>query len=566
MIKQNTNTKKVDSTEPVRFISLGGFEEVGRNMMFFEYKNEIIIIDAGLQFPEETTPGIDYIIPNIEYLEKKKKLIRGLIITHGHYDHIGAIPHILGKLGNPLIYTTRITAETIKKRQEDYPNAAKPQFDIVSGGDVKKISKYFTAEFFGVTHNIPDGVGIVLKTPIGKVVHPGEFKFDYDEKGKALDLDTWKKLGKQNIHTLLLDSTAAEVSGHSVSERVVEQELEKLIKGADGRIILASFASLLDRLAEVVKIAEKLGRKVAISGYSMKTNFEIAKSLGYIKTKKDTIIPIQGIKNYPDKKILILSTGAQGEPRASLTRIANGTHKFVKLKKTDTVIFSSSVVPGNEHAVQVIKDNLARQSQNIFHNKDLDIHSSGHAPAGELREVMKLVKPRFFVPIHGHYFMRMKNAQHAKEVLGLKEEEIAVPDNGKVTQLKKGAIQVTDEEVPTSYVMVDGLGVGDVSEIVLRDRRMLAAEGMIVVIMTINKRGGRLVKNPDIISRGFIYLKENKEMLNDIRRKLRGMVEQIRNRHIEPDYLKSLIRDQIGEFVFKKTKRRPMVLPVVIEV
>jgi len=551
----------------VRFVPLGGFEEVGRNMMFFEYQDEILIIDAGLQFPEENTPGIDYIIPNISYLEPRKEKIRGLIITHGHYDHIGALPHILEKLGNPLIYTTRITKEIILKRQNDYPNAPTPVFDIITAGDTRKISEHFTAEFFGVTHNIPDGIGILLHTPIGKIVHPGEFKFDYDEKGNAKGMDTWKNLGKQDIHTLLLDSTASEVSVWSISERVVEQELEKVFRRAKGRIIVASFASLLDRLAEVIKISEKLGRKVAISGYSMKTNFQIAQSLGYIKVNKDTMIKLEDIKKYPDNKLLILSTGAQGEPRASLTRIASGDHRQIKLRRSDTIIFSSSVVPGNEHSVQVIKDNLARQCPNIYHNKDLDIHSSGHAPMEELKTVIKIVNPRFFIPMHGYYFMRIKNAAHAKEVLGLKDEDIVITDNGVITELRKDSIRATDTQVPTSYVMVDGLGVGDVEEVVLRDRRALSQEGMVVVIVTMERKSGRIIKNPDIISRGFIYLKAHRELLDEIRKRVRGIIGRLpRHKNVEIDYVKALIRDQIGQFLYTKTKRRPMILPVVIEV
>lgn len=553
--------------EPVRFVALGGLEEIGRNMMFFEYRNEIVIIDAGLQFPEEETPGIDYIIPNVTYLEERKKNIKGLIITHGHYDHIGAIPYVLNKLGNPPIYATEITREIVLKRQEDFPNSPKPVFVMVKGGQTHQLGQYFSAEFFDVVHNIPEGVGIILHTPVGKVVHPGEFKFDYDHDGNPRGLDQWKWVGEQGIHLLMLDSTGAEKPGWSLSERVVERELEKLFKAAQGRIIVATFASLLDRLAEIIKIAEKLGRKVAISGYSMKTNIQIAQNLGYMKIQKGTLIQLEDINKYKDDKIMILCTGAQGEPNASLMRIANREHRHIKIKPTDTLILSSSIVPGNERSVQNLKDNLARQGPTIYHFMMLDIHSSGHAPQEELKTVMKLVKPKFFLPIHGYYFMRMRNAKHAQEVLGLKPEETILTDNGRVVEIYKDSVRATNEQVPAYYVMVDGLGVGDVGEVVLRDRRALAQEGMVVIIATLGKQNGRILKNPDIISRGFIYLKENQQILDDIRRRIRGIIGRIPPyQPLDADYVKTLIRDQIGQFLYNKTKRRPMILPVIIEI
>ncbi len=563
--------KKVEPHNPdvVRFIPLGGFEEIGRNMMLLEYRDEILVIDAGLQFPEQETPGVDYIIPNTTYLEERKANIKGLVITHGHYDHIGAIPHIMTKLGNPVMTTTRITKEIITKRQEDHPNAPKPLFDIVKGGDTRKFGKYFDVAFFDVIHNIPDGFGMVIKTPIGNIVHPGEFKFDYDVDGKPKGLDMWKWVGDQDIHTLLLDSTGSETPGHSLSERVVEEQLEKLFRSAKGRIIVGSFSSLLDRLGEIVKIAEKIGRHVAISGRSMKTNLQIVQNLGYLKFSKGTIIPIEDISRYHDDKLLLLCTGAQGEANASLARIANGEHRQIRMKPTDMVVLSSSVVPGNEKSVQSLKDNLARQGASIYHYKMLDIHSSGHAPQEELKTVMGLVKPKFFIPMHGYYFMRQKNAHLAQEVLGLKPDHTLLGDNGVVIELAKDSVKVTDEQVPATYVMVDGLGVGDVGEIVLRDRITLSQEGMLVIICTMERQGGRMIKNPDIISRGFIYLKENQEILDEIRKKIRNVMTRIphgNNQTVDADYVKTLIRDQAGQYIFNKTKRRPMILPVIIEV
>lgn len=559
---------KNSKDEPtVRFVALGGLEEIGRNMMFFEYKDEIVVIDAGLQFPEEETPGIDYIIPNTTYLEEKKKNIKALIITHGHYDHIGAIPYVLGLIGNPPIYATKLSKEIILKRQGEFPNSPKPIFEIVKAGDKRKLSDNFSAEFFGVVHNIPDGFGIILTTPAGKIVHPGEFKFDYDKDNKPRGLDVWEKVGDEKIHLMMLDSTGAETPGYSMSERIVEQELEKIFRAAEGRIIVATFASLIDRLGEIVKIAQKIGRYVAISGLSMKTNLQIAQDLGYLRFDRNTIISIEDAHKYPDNKLLVLSTGAQGESNASLMRIANGEHRHIQLKPSDTVILSSSVVPGNERSVQNLKDNLARQGATIFHYKMLDIHSSGHAPQEELKTVMKLVKPKFFMPIHGYYFMRQRNAKLAQEALKIKPEETIISDNGKVVEIQKNSVKLTGEEVPSYYVMVDGLGVGDVGEVVLRDRRTLAQEGMIVIITSISRQNGRILKNPDIISRGFIYLKKNQDLLDEIRRRIRGIIGRIpRYQTVDAEYVKTLIRDQIGQFLFNKTKRRPMVLPVIIEI
>lgn len=550
----------------LRFVPLGGLEEVGRNMMFFEHKSEIVIIDAGLQFPEEETPGIDYIIPNISYLEKKKTNVQGIILTHAHYDHIGALPHIIGRLGNPIIYATSLTKAIVEKRQEDFPNSPRLNFQVVKNGDKAKISNYFEAEFFGVAHNIPETTGVVLKTPVGNIVHFADFKIDYDAEDKPQGIEEFERVGKHGIHTLMIDSTNAEESGHSLSEKVVEKNLEEIFRRAEGRIIIATFASLLTRIAEIVKIAEKLGRRVALSGYSMKTNVQIAQNLGFVKSKPGTIIPLEEIHKIHDAKLLILSTGAQGEPNASLMKIVNGEHRQIKIKRSDTVIFSSSIIPGNERGVQVLKDNLSRQGAIVYHSKIVDIHSSGHAPKDDLQLVTKLIKPKFVVPIHGYYYMRTVNAQSAHEV-GIPRENAVLMDNGQVAELTKNGFRITKETVPAFYVMVDGLGVGDVEEVVLRDRRALAAEGMVVVVMTIDRDKGRLLKNPDIISRGFIYLKENQELLEEIRKRLRGLMSRLPTyQPLEADYLKGLVRDQIGQFLYSKTRRRPMILPVVIEI
>ena len=558
------STHKKD--EVVRVAALGGLEEIGRNMMFFEHQDEIVIIDVGLQFPEEETPGIDYIIPNTAYLEERKEKIKAIILTHAHYDHVGAIPYVIHKLGNPPIYATALTKELVKKRQEEFLNASKLNIINVKGGDKIKLSRYFEAEFFNTVHNIPDNTGVLLKTPVGNMVHLADFKLDYDEKNRPQSTDEFKKIGRQKIHTLFLDSTNAETPGRSLSERTVEKNLEELFKKADGRIIVGIFSSLLNRIAEIIKIAERLGKKVAISGRSMKENVEAVQRLGYIKSQKGQIIPVEEIHKYKDDKLIILSTGAQGEPNASLMKIANGEHRHIRTKPGDTFIFSSSIIPGNERSVQTLKDNLARQGAIIYHSKIVDVHSSGHAPQEELKEVIRLINPLFLIPIHGYFFMRSQNAQNAVECK-IPKENIFLLDNGQIIEMTQKTANIIKEVAPASYVMVDGLGVGDVGEIVLRDRRLLAQEGMIVIITTISRRSGRLLKNPDIISRGFIYLKENQKMLEGIRARVKNIIGRIpKKQTLDADYLKSLFRDQIGQFVYNKTNRRPMILPVIIEV
>jgi ribonuclease J len=551
----------------VRFIPLGGLEEVGRNMSVFEYQDEIIIFDMGLQFPEEDTPGIDYIIPNIQSLIPKRKNIKAIVITHGHYDHIGAIPYLIDKLGASIpIYTAALTKEIIKKRQEDFPNAPKLTIHVVKEGDKVQLSKNIWAEFFQTEHTIPDSISTVLSTPVGNFAYFSDVKIDYDIDGNPQRLDVFEKISERKIHTLFLESTRAESPGKSLSEKIVEKNIDEIIAKAEGRIIIGLFASLLTRIAPILKIAEKHQRKVFISGLSLKTNINIAQNLGYIKVPKGLIVPLEDLSKYKDNKILILSTGAQGEPKASLVKIANGENKYITIKKGDTIIFSASVIPGNEKPVQTLKDNLTRQGARVIQTQHIDVHASGHGPAEDLKTIIGIIKPKFFIPIHGMYFMRSANVENAKEK-GVPEENCFLVDNGQIVNIYQNKVIVSKESVPAYYVMVDGLGVGDVEEVVVRDRMLLAQEGMMVIIVTLDRRTGRFLKNPDIISRGFIYLKENKEMVEEIRKKIKGLIGRIpRFQSLESDYLKGMLRDQIGQFVYNKTKRRPMILPVVIEV
>lgn len=553
----------------LRIIPLGGLEEIGRNMTLFEYNNRVLIIDMGLQFPETDMPGIDYIIPNISYLtENKEKEVVGVIITHGHLDHFGAVPHLLKRLGNPPIFSTKLTKGLIMKRQYDFPESG-PLEVTEFEKDAKLTLGPFKIEFFHVNHNIPDSVGVVIHTENGTVMHTGDFKFDHSPVGdKPADIARIVSLGSKGITMLLSDSTNAENAGYTISERVVQKNLDEIIKQAEGRVIAGTFGSLLSRVQQLVIIAERYDRHVVLEGYTMKANFEIAQELGYIKVKKGTVIPIKEASKYPENKILVICTGAQGEDEAVLMRIANREHKYIQLHKGDSVIFSSSVIPGNERAVQGLKDVLMTQGAKIFHSQLMDIHASGHASAEDLKLMLNLVKPKYLLPIHGHRYMRQTHADLAIDV-GMAPENIAVTDNGRIITInKKGEMTITRDRVSTSYVMVDGLGIGDVGQVVLRDRQALANDGMIVVISVVDSKTGKVRGNPDIISRGFVYLRESKALLNDVRKKTKAIVETSTSpeRTANWDYVKENIRDQLGKLLFQKTKRRPMVLPVIIEV
>lgn len=550
----------------VNLVALGGLEEIGRNMSYVEYKDEIVIIDAGIQFPEETTPGVDFIIPNVASLEPKKSHIKGIVLTHAHFDHIGALPYLMEKIGNPPVYTMELTKALIEKRQNEFTNAPKLHVETVKYKDKIRIGEYLELEFFGVDHTVPETAGVIVKTPIGNIVHFADFRLEYNEKGEPQNTAEFKRIGEMGIHTFMIDSTNAEEEGHSLSEKNIEKNLEELFKQAQGRIILTTFSSMLTRIAEIIKIAERLGKKVAINGRSMKEGVQIAQGLGYIKSKKDTLIPVEEIHKHRDDKVLILTTGSQGQENAGLMRIMMGEHRYIRIKPGDMVLFSSSAIPGNERSIQTLKDNLSRQGALVITSSIIDIHVSGHAPKGDLEAVIKLIKPKFLMPVHGYYFMRFANGQNGVAA-GLKPDQVRLMDNGQVAHLTEHEFVISKETVPANYVMVDGLGVGDVGEIVLRDRRMLSQEGMFVIIATIDKKTGRVLKNPDIISRGFIYLKENQTLLDEIRKRVRGIIGRIpRYQPLDADYVKSLIRDQVGQFLYNKTKRRPMVLPVLIEI
>jgi len=551
----------------IRIIPLGGVEEIGRNMTVIEYKNDIVVIDAGLQFPEEGTPGIDYLLPNTSYLEKRKDKIRGLLLTHGHLDHIGGIPYLINRLGNPPIYTTRLTKAMVAKRQEEFPDLIPLRMEERKAKDIIKLGKNLSVKFFKVTHTIPDAIGIVVKTDMGNIIYPGDAKIEHDAQGNPLKTESYEELGKEKNLVLLLESTNAEKQGFSITEKTVNKNLEKIFREAPGRIIVGTFASQIERIISIIEISEKLGKKVAIDGFSMKANIEIAKKLNLFKFKKETLITIKNMDSYPEKRIVVICTGAQGEEDASLMRIAGNRHAHIKLHEGDTVVLSSSVIPGNEKSIQGLKDNLAKRGAKIIAYAVADIHASGHAYAEELKLIMKLIKPKFLIPIHGHYFMLKTNAALAESV-GIRRQNIAVAkSNGTVIEIGRDEIKILEETVPSNYLMVDGLGVGDVKEIVFRDRQMLAQDGIFVIIAVIDSKENKVKGSPDIISRGFVYLKESQDLLRSVRHIVRKVIEESANMHpMNVSLIKDRMRERIGKFLFQKTKRRPMVLPVVIEV
>lgn len=566
--KNRKNTVSPSVGNKLRIIPIGGCEEVGRNMTVFEYGNDIVIVDMGLQWPEEDMPGIDYIIPNIEYLRGKEKNIRGVIITHGHYDHIGAIPHLIPRLGNPTIYATPLTLGIISKRQEDYKGQAPLKLKSIESNSKLVLGK-FKASFFGVSHNIPGSLGVILDTPVGKVIHTGDFKLDPKASGDApTEIAKIKALGKQNVLALMADSTNAPQIGRQLTEGDIQTNIDEILKQAKGRIIVGTFASLIGRIQQIIWAAEKIGKKVVIEGFSMKRNVELAQQLGYMKVKKGTIIQLKDMKDYPDNKIIIMCTGAQGEDNAVLMRVATGEHRKLHVEPGDTIVFSSSVVPGNERSVQRLKDSLYRKGAEVIHYKMMDVHAGGHAKQEDLLDMAKMVNPRYHIPVYGnHSFLKI----HAKVAMraGIPQNRIFVPDNGQVIEFDhQGNGKLLKEKVPSEYVFVDGLGVGDVSHIVLRDRQMMAADGMVVVITTVSGKTGKLVHSPDIISRGFIYMRENKEIVENIRTKTKNIINEHNktNGKINDVYIKESLRNELGQYVFQKTQRRPMILPVVIEV
>jgi len=552
----------------IRIIPLGGVEEVGKNMTAIEYGEDIIVIDAGIQFKTEETPGIDYMLPNTKYLEQRKGKIRGLVITHGHLDHIGAIPFIMETLGNPPIYTREFGALLIKKRQSEFPHLPELNIKVVDKNtDFLPVTNNIKIKFFGITHSIPDSTGIIIETPLGDIVNTGDVRVD-NENGivSEKEYEQYKFFKNRKILLFMMDSTGVEKAGWSISEDLVIETIDKIVKNVPGRVIVATFSSQVERILRFIKIAEKYGKKLVIEGRSMKNNMEIIKHLKLADTKH--IIPVEEMLDYPPHKLMMLATGAQGEEFAALMRMSNNSHKYIKLNKTDTIILSSSIIPGNEKSVADLKDNLFRHDSKIITYSDSDVHASGHGKKAELEWIHSQVPYKFFMPVHGHHYMLKMHADLSINK-GTPRENVVVPDNGSVIEITDNGtkIRVLKEKAPSGIVMVDGFSVGDVQEVVIRDRQMLAQDGMFVIIASIDVNTGKLKKSPDIISRGFVYLKESQDLLKNTRFIIKKTIEEgAVGKPINFDILKDTITDNVARYLFQETAKKPMVIPVVIGV
>ncbi len=557
----------------LKIIPLGGVEETGgKNCTVIEYKDDILVIDMGFMFPDESMPGVDYVIPDVTYLEQNKKKIRGLIITHGHLDHIGAIPYVYEKIGSPTIYSAPLTLGLIKSKLEEFGlDKVVKVASINCGVDILQLG-CFKVESFKVNHSIPQAMGFAITTPEGVIVNTGDFKFDHTPAdGKSVDFSAIAKIGDKKPILLMSDSTNIEKPGVSISEKVLEDSLMSVMENAQNRLIVSTFSTLIGRIQQILNVSKKIDRKVCFVGRSMATTVEIAISLEALIIPKDTIIDVKDLNKYPDNRVVIVCTGSQGEDNAALTRIATGEHRQVKMKKGDLVILSSSPIPGNERAVSGLMDNLFRAGAQVVYQKLMDVHTSGHANQEDLKLMLALIKPKYFMPVHGERFRLMLHSQIAQSMGVVDEEHCLVADDGQTIEFSKGKGEVTNKRVPASYVMVDGLGVGDVGNIVLRDRKAMAQDGIFVVIVTVDHSTNQIVTSPDIISRGFIYMRESEDLVH----KARAEVKKIFLKYVakekggaKADYgvSKQKLRDELSEFLFKETERRPMVIPVIIEV
>jgi ribonuclease J len=554
--------------DAVRIIPLGGVEEIGKNMTAIECGNDIIVIDAGFQFKDEATPGIDYILPNTKYLEERQDKIRAMFITHGHLDHIGGIPYVIDRIGYPTIYTRQFGAIMIQKRQEEFPHLKPLDIKVIAGNETIACGTSFKVKTFPISHTIPDSMGLVVSTPHGDIVFIEDVRVD-NIKGVPTEEEEeqYKQFAGKEYLLLTMDSTSIEKPGFSLSESVVIENIEKFIKATSGRLIIGTFASQVERILAVIRAAEKYGKKVVVEGRSMKTNIEIIKHLKLLDVKN--IIMAEEIDNYPPDRIVMLVTGAQGEEFAALMRMATKQHKYVQLKKTDTVLLSSSIIPTNYNAVVKLKDNLYRTEAKVITYLDSDIHASGHGNRDELKWIHEHIKYRFFMPVHGQHYMLRQHAELSQSI-GTPKENIIVPDNGSVVEIYDNgkSIRVLKEKAPSNLVLVDGFAVGDVQEVVIRDRQMLAQDGMFIVFAILDAQTGRLRKSPDIISRGFVYLRESQDLLRDTRNIIKDTIEDSA-RGMNPlnvEIIKANVTDSVSRHLFQETAKRPVVIPVLLTI
>lgn len=566
--KKMSQNSKIPPLAPgdIRIIPVGGVEEIGRNMTLVEINDQIIIIDAGIEFADEDNPGINYIVPNTRYLEENKHKIKAMVITHGHLDHIGGIPYLIERVGNPPIYTREFGALLIKAKASDFPGL-KLNIKIVEKDDGSiPISEDFKVRFFGLTHSIPDSTGVIIETPHGDIVSTGDVRVDnMDGVPMEKEVKQYEFFKDRNVLLMTMDSTGITTPGWSTYEGKVIETIDGILKNVAGRLIIATFASQVERIVEIIKIAKKYNKYVVIEGRSMKTNIGIVKQLNL--TDLSHVIPVEEMENYPPHKIVMLATGAQGEEFAALMRMANKTHKQIRLSPTDTIILSSSVIPGNEIAVTKLKDNLYRSDAKIITYIDNVVHASGHGKRDELLWIHKQINYKFFMPVHGHHHFIKIHAELAMNN-GAKPENVIVPDNGSIIEIRNQGQQIIKlkEKIPSDPIIVDGLSVSDTQHLVIRDRKALAQDGIFMMIVMISVKDKKVKKSPDLISRGFVYLKENQELL----KKARGIIKKTTEETIagmEPidfDYVKDVLNRKVSKFLFQSTGKRPVVIPVVL--
>ena len=564
-VKNNKSSNKKISKKPVKIIPLGGLGEIGKNITLYEYDGDMFLVDCGMSFPDEDMPGIDIVIPDFTYILENKDKIKGLVVTHGHEDHIGAIPYLLRNFNLP-IYATRLTIGLIEGKLREHKLLESANLNVVKAGDVVKLGK-FTVEFIHVNHSIPDAAAFAIKCAGGTIVHTGDFKIDTTPiDDRVIDFARFAELGKEGVLALLADSTNAERPGYTASERLVGGSFSNLFAKAEGkRIIVATFSSNIHRIQQIIDEAARCNRKVAVSGRSMSNVVSIASELGYLKVPKDVLTPIEAIKNYTPGQIVVVTTGSQGEPLSALHRMAFSDHRQVEIAPGDMIIISATPIPGNEKLVTKVINELMKRGANVVFERLYDVHVSGHACAEELKLIMSIVKPQYFIPLHGEQKHLMKHAELA-QLMGIPKENTVVAQNGSVIELSQKAAKC-NEVVTAGRVMVDGLGVGDVGSIVLRDRKLLSDGGIIIVGVTIDAVTREIVAGPDIVSRGFIYMKESEELIGEISDLVWDILERCQYQNIRDwSTIKNKIKDGVSKFLFTKTKRSPMVLPIIMEV
>lgn len=555
---------KTKNKSKVKVIPLGGLGEVGKNITAFEYEDEIVIIDCGLAFPDEELYGIDLIVPDVTYLLKNRDKVKGFIITHGHEDHIGALPYVLKQINAP-IYGTKLTLGLIESKLQEHGILNDCTLNMVKAGDIFELGE-FKIEYIRTNHSIADSCAIALHTPVGVIVHSGDFKVDFTPiDGETIDLQRFAQLGKRGVLLLLAESTNAYHKGYTMSEKTVGEKLENLFDKAKGRVIVATFASNIHRVQQIANASMKNGRKIAFSGRSMEKISEVAMNLGYLFIPEGTIIELNEVKKYPSEKVTIITTGSQGEPMAALTRIAAGNHKSIQIEKGDTVIISATPIPGNQRAVSNVINELTERGASVIYKSIEEIHVSGHACEEELRLIHALLKPKFFIPIHGEYKHLMSHSKIA-ESMGMDKSKIFLLETGNVFELSRNKGQIVGS-VTSGRVLIDGTGVGDVGNVVLRDRKNLAQNGIITVVIAIDRQNKVIISGPDIITRGFVYVRESEKLIKDIRVIVTKSVERCLDNNITQwSEIKNSIRREIDSFVYSKMKRKPMVLTVITEI